>query len=484
GNDFDVDGDSLTIASFTQPAHGTVGQSGDGSFIFTPDPNWNGTDSFTYTVSDGAGGSASGTVSIMIASVNDAPQAFDDLLSTYEGVPATIDNVLANDIDVDGDSLSIVDFTQPSHCTVLYDWNGTFTYLPDPGYVGSDSFTYTVSDGAGGTDTGTVLITVNPGESQEVQLTIASVDASSYEYPNVPANTIDGDLRTRWSAEGDGEWIRYDLGSAKKVSKVCVAWYRGTKRISIFDIQVSADGTNWTTVYSGRNSGTTLEPEEYSFAANDDNASTTEGNAVVIDVLTNDIGTGTLSVSDHTNPAHGLAVNNGDGTFTYTPNAGWYGSDSFVYTVSNESGMTDTAIVSITVNPAESPEQLTIASVSASSYEDPNLPTNTIDSDPGTRWSAQGDGQWIEYDLGSTRTLSKVCIAWYRGDTRTSAFDIEVSADGVNWTGVYSGQSSGTTTGLEEYSFDAITARYVRIVGHCNSLNDWNSITEVAVYGF
>jgi hypothetical protein len=354
-----------------------------------------------------------------------------------------------------------------------------------------------------------------------VQLAVSSVDASSYEYPNVPANTIDGDLRTRWSAEGDGEWIRYDLGSAKKVSKVCVAWYRGTKRISIFDIQVSADGTNWTTVYSGRNSGTTLEPEEYSFAArdaryvriighgntsngwnsitevevygfenaveliaNDDTASTTEGNAVVIDVLTNDIGTGTLSVSDHTNPAHGLAVNNGDGTFTYTPNAGWYGSDSFVYTVSNESGMTDTAIVSITVNPAESPEQLTIASVSASSYEDPNLPTNTIDSDPGTRWSAQGDGQWIEYDLGSTRTLSKVCIAWYRGDTRTSAFDIEVSADGVNWTGVYSGQSSGTTTGLEEYSFDAITARYVRIVGHCNSLNDWNSITEVAVYGF
>ncbi|WP_238403427.1 DUF7594 domain-containing protein [Paenibacillus mesophilus] len=124
---------------------------------------------------------------------------------------------------------------------------------------------------------------------------------------------------------------------------------------------------------------------------------------------------------------------------------------------------------------------LPIAHVTASG-DDGNVPANTIDDDLDTRWSALGDGQWIAYDLGSVRTVRSVSLAWYRGKDRTSTFDIEMSADGANWTKVFGGSSSGGTAGLENYATGEQSARYVRIVGHGNSQNLFNSITEARIY--
>ena len=59
-----------------------------------------------------------------------------------------------------------------------------------------------------------------------------------------------------------------------------------------------------------------------------------------------------------------------------------------------------------------------------------------------------------------------------------------MSTDGSSWTTVFSGRSSGTTTGLQSFDFADASARYVRIVGHGNSQNDWNSLTEVAIWGW
>src|SRR5207245_499006 len=84
------------------------------------------------------------------------------------------------------------------------------------------------------------------------------------------------------------------------------------------------------------------------------------------------------------------------------------------------------------------------------SANDGNLPQNTLDNDLATRWSAQGDGQWIRYDLGALVAVDHVDIAWYLGDTRSSSFDIQVSLDTVTWTKVFSGQSSGQTLQLED----------------------------------
>lgn len=118
------------------------------------------------------------------------------------------------------------------------------------------------------------------------------------------------------------------------------------------------------------------------------------------------------------------------------------------------------------------------------STDDGNVPANTMDGDLSTRWSAEGDGQWIAYDMGSDGVVDSVRIAWNAGTTRTSRFDVQVAAaDATTWTTVFSGASSGTTNDLETYSFGSTTARYLRIVGHGNSANGWNSITELEIPG-
>src|SRR5439155_377259 len=97
-------------------------------------------------------------------------------------------------------------------------------------------------------------------------LPVASVVASGDD-GNIPQNTLDNNLATRWSASGDGQWIRYDLGAVMAVGPVTIAWYRGTEWASAFDIEVSLDSLTWTRAFTGRSSGQTLQPERYDFPA-------------------------------------------------------------------------------------------------------------------------------------------------------------------------------------------------------------------------
>src|SRR5207247_20113 len=93
---------------------------------------------------------------------------------------------------------------------------------------------------------------------------VASVVASGND-GNVPQNTLDNNLATRWSAYGDGQWIRYDLGALTAIDGVNIAWYLGDSRSAHFDIQVSLDTVTWTTVFSGQSSGLTTQFEPYAF---------------------------------------------------------------------------------------------------------------------------------------------------------------------------------------------------------------------------
>jgi len=132
---------------------------------------------------------------------------------------------------------------------------------------------------------------------------------------------------------------------------------------------------------------------------------------------------------------------------------------------------------------AAAPTKLAVpASSVTASANDGHVPANTVDGNLGTRWSAEGNGQWIRYDLGATRLVAFVKIAWYQGNARHAFFDLQTSADGITFTSRFSGQSSGTTTALETYDFSDVSARYVRIVGQGNSVNAWNSITETEVW--
>ena len=123
----------------------------------------------------------------------------------------------------------------------------------------------------------------------------------------------------------------------------------------------------------------------------------------------------------------------------------------------------------------------TCTPVSASA-DDGNVPANVLDNDLNTRWSASGDGQWIQFCLANAAAVSGVQIAFYNGNSRSSTFDVLVGNDGSSWTSAATGRvSSGTSTALETFTFTPVTGKYVRIVGHGNSVNLWNSYTEVKI---
>ncbi|TLM67721.1 MAG: tandem-95 repeat protein, partial [Actinobacteria bacterium] len=121
----------------------------DGSYIYTPAANWNGTDSFTYQAFDGADSDVA-MVTIDVVHTNDAPVGAADCYLFRAGVPrivAAAAGVLANDTDVESDPLSAVLDSPPLHGDLTLNPDGSFTFAPDPGYEGDDSFTYCAFDG-------------------------------------------------------------------------------------------------------------------------------------------------------------------------------------------------------------------------------------------------------------------------------------------------------------------------------------------------
>ncbi|MEJ2475810.1 MAG: tandem-95 repeat protein, partial [Desulfobacterales bacterium] len=164
GNDTDIDGDALTVASGSSPSNGTLTLNADGSFTYTPNANFNGSDSFTYTVSDGNGGSDTAAVAITVKPVNDPPVAENNAATTDEDAPVKTVNVLGNDHDVDGDTLSVSSFDSASTAggTVAYNDDGTFTftYTPPDDFNGIDKFTYKATDGSAESNSADVTIQV------------------------------------------------------------------------------------------------------------------------------------------------------------------------------------------------------------------------------------------------------------------------------------------------------------------------------------
>jgi hypothetical protein len=155
-NDSDADGDAVTITSVSQPEGGDVAIEGN-AVLFMPWEDFVGEAAFTYSVADGRGGVASATVLVTVVGVNEPPTAEDDVWMTAVSAPVLIP-VLANDIDRDGDGLSIVSFTQPARGRVTRDGDRLFF---TPSLPGTTTFTYTATDGEFLT-TATVTVVVTP----------------------------------------------------------------------------------------------------------------------------------------------------------------------------------------------------------------------------------------------------------------------------------------------------------------------------------
>ncbi len=162
-NDQDPDGDAITAELATTTSHGTLQLNADGSFSYTPDAEFNGNDSFTYRASDGSLTSALATVALTVSAVNDPPQAVNDSYATSENTALVVplaEGVLANDDDLDGDSLTTQLITGPAHGTLTLEPDGSFTYTPDSDFSGTDSFTYQARDAASSSNTATATVAV------------------------------------------------------------------------------------------------------------------------------------------------------------------------------------------------------------------------------------------------------------------------------------------------------------------------------------
>lgn len=166
-NDSDPDaGDTSTAFVAKAPANGTLTLAPDGSFTYTPRPDFEGTDTFTYQAKDAAGAlSPEATVTITVRGVNDSPVARDDMVQTDEDKPLVIPlgDLLANDTDVDSDTLTVIAVAPSASTRGRIDLaEDRLSYIPEPDFYGQAEFTYTVADGRGGTATATAFVTVVP----------------------------------------------------------------------------------------------------------------------------------------------------------------------------------------------------------------------------------------------------------------------------------------------------------------------------------
>ncbi len=345
GNDVDPENNPLVITSVTQPLHGT--SSTNGAFVFyTPSPNYYGSDIFVYSISDGNGGTDSGAITISVSAINDAPNAIDDTATVVEDSLNNQINVLLNDNDIDGDTMTIVSVTQPSHGTVTFT-SAQVSYTPLLNFYGPDSFTYSISDGHGGSDTASVNVLItgvnDPPIANDDTATVQQ--ESSNNLINVRANDgdIDGDPLTVIS-------VTQPLHGLSSTDGLNV-YYTPTPNY------VGADSFTYT--INDDHGGSDIASVFIMISnindppvANNDTVTVMEDSiSNIINVLLNDYDpdNNPLVITSVTQPLHGTSSTNGAFVF-YTPSPNYYGSDIFVYSISDGNGGTDSGAITISVS--------------------------------------------------------------------------------------------------------------------------------------
>jgi hypothetical protein len=354
-NDIDPDGGTVTGQALIDDVdNGDLLALTSGAFTYTPDPGFTGTDSFTYSIVDQDGNSSTATVSIVVFD-DPAPIATDDNYSVRTGETLSIaaDGFLSNDIDPDGGTVAgqaLIDDVDNGDLLALT--SGAFTYTPDPGFVGIDSFTYSITDDEGQTDTATVSIVVTEGNRAPV----AADDHYAVQTNGSLSISASGFLMNDGDPDGDtvtGQALIDDVdnGDLSALTDGSFTYtpdpgFTGTDSFT-YSITDGNGGTDTATAFItvGLDDPTAVNDAYVVFV----------GNALDISApgfLTNDVDpdggavTGSALVDD---------VDNGDllaltsGAFTYTPDPGFTGIDSFTYSIVDGENQTDTATVTIEV---------------------------------------------------------------------------------------------------------------------------------------
>ncbi|WP_306224535.1 Ig-like domain-containing protein [Bosea beijingensis] len=340
----DPDGDDLSFSLTSPPANGTVSLAADGSYVYTPNPNFFGTDSFTITVDDGNGGIVAVPVNVSVTPVNDAPIGSDASFTVAED--GNLSGTLPLATDPENDPLTYALGGQASSGVATVNADGTFTYVPNPDFSGTDNFTYTVSDGSL-TVTHTVTVTVTEDNDPPVAGNdVATVAEDSAVVIDVLANDGDPDggvVSVIGASAGNGTVAINPDGTLTYTPNPD---FNGTDTI-VYTISDGQGGTASATVT------VTVTP------VNDPPV----GSNVLATIAEDGLLSGTLPGSDPdgdaltftlaTPPANGTAMINPDGSYSYTPNPDFNGTDSFTFTISDGTAPLQTYTVSITVTPAD-----------------------------------------------------------------------------------------------------------------------------------
>ena len=365
GNDTDPDpGDTRTITEITQPANGTVAITDTGTgtgLIYTPNTNFAGTDTFTYTITDAAGLSDAATVTVTVTNVdNDAPTAVNDTYNTTEGVPLSVPapgpvgqrHRPRPRRHPDRDRWSL----HPTHGTLTGTGDGAFTYTPtDPNFAGTDTFTYTVTD-AGGLTSNVATVTINIA-STDNDAPIAVNDTYNVD-PNFTRNVpVDGVLDNDTDPDGDTLTAVLVTGPTNGTLALNAD---GSFTYTPIDNFTGTDSFTYTANDGALNSNTatvTINVTTVNNApvANNDSYDAPNGiltvpaaTGVLADDTDPDGDTLTAQLVD--NPGNGTVILNPDGSFTYTPNASFDGTDSFTYRAFDGTTTGNIATVTITDN--------------------------------------------------------------------------------------------------------------------------------------
>ncbi len=367
GNDTDADGtvNPTTVTIVQNPTNGTVSVNPTtGAVTYTPATGFVGQDSFTYTIKDN-NGAVSNTASVSITVANVPPVANNDQAAANEN-QATVINVVANDTDADGtvDATTVTLVQNPAHGSATVDAiSGAVNFTPTAGFAGNDTFTYTVRDNNGAiSNVATVSIHVNaPPVANNDQ---ATVNRNQSSVINVLANDTDA----------DGTVNPTTVTIVQNPTNGTVSVNPTTGAVTYTPANGFAGQDSFTYTIKDNNgavSNTAIVSITVVNAipvANNDQATTNENQATIINVVANDTDAdGNVDATTVTlvqNPGHGAAtVDAISGAVTYTPTAGFAGNDSFTYTVRDNNGaLSNVATVSVHVNapPAANNDQATL----------------------------------------------------------------------------------------------------------------------------
>ena len=393
GNDGDPDGDVITINTtpVTPPASGMLTINPNGTFEYTPEPGFIGEVTFEYEITDSSGASSTAIVTINVQpdpdpNANDAPDANDDAAITQVNTPVT-GNALTNDTDVNGDSpLTVVSVdgimvplggmltvVTPNGGTLEISDDGTYTYEPADGFVGTEEVTYTIDDGEGGTDTATIFLSVfNTPPQIEDDINNTSVNVSVDG--NVLTNDTSDPGETLVIGDGSGNPIigrvtfTTDAGGTIEINPDGSYTYTPpTDFVGDDSITIEVCDENGACVESELSLtvvDTTADPNNTPPIAQNDHFETfsdpTSPGTLVGELLGNDGDPDgdviTINTTPVTPPVSGILTINPNGTFEYTPAPGFSGEVTFEYAITDPSGAISTAIATINVQPDSDPD--------------------------------------------------------------------------------------------------------------------------------